>query len=165
LKNSKFIIEREFNAPRDVVFKVWTQPEHLAKWMAPKGFQSEYKKADVKPGGMYHYVMTSPDGAQMWGKVVYKELKFPNRIVYLQYFSDEAGGVTRHPMSSTWPLEMLTTIVFEEPSKGKTKIVLTWEPQDANAVELETFEAAKSGMTQGWGGTFELLENYLKEIG
>lgn len=162
--NSLFKLERTFAAPRDVVFKVWTQPEHLGKWMAPKGFQSEYKKADVRAGGMYHYVMTSPDGGQMWGKVVYKELKFPSRLVYLQYFSDEAGGVTRHPMSATWPLEMLTTILFEEVHKTKTKIILTWEPQDASQEELETFENAKAGMSQGWGGTFELLESYLAEL-
>lgn len=163
--NNTFVIERTFIAPRDLVFKVWTQPEHLSKWMAPKGFQSEYKKADLKPGGMYHYVMTGPDNGQMWGKVVYKELKFPSKLVYLQYFSDESGGVTRHPMSATWPLEMLTTILFEELDGGKkTKIILTWEPQGASKEELETFENAKSGMSQGWGETFELLEDYLAKL-
>lgn len=159
----QFQIEHTFDAPRDVVFKVWTQPEHLKNWSGPKGFLIEYKKADVKPEGIAHYVMTTPEGAQMWGMAIYKEIRFPHRIVYLQHFSDKNQGVTRHPLSSTWPMEMLTTVLFAEEDDG-TKITLTWQPVNANDIEIETFENSKDGMKQGWGGTFENLEKYLKTL-
>ncbi len=162
--NAKFEITRIFDAPRDLLFKVWTQPEHLTKWSGPKGFSIKYEKSDIRPEGIAHYVMTMPDGGEMWGKVIYKELKFPTRIVYLQYFSDADEGVARHPISPTWPLEMLTTVIFEDEGKNKTKITLTWEPQDASREEIETFNNAKGGMSQGWGGSFENLDNYLKEV-
>ena len=69
----------------------------------------------------------------------------------------------RHPMSPTWPPQMLTTVQFEEVGK-KTKIILTWKPVDASDVEMNTFIAAKPGMSQGWGGTFENLEAFLEEV-
>ncbi len=69
---------------------------------------------DLRPGGTYHYGMKAPDGAPMWGKMVYREISPPERIVFINSFSDEAGGTTRHPMAPTWPLEMLSVFTFED---------------------------------------------------
>ena len=102
---------------------------------------------------------------KMWGKVQYREITSPSRLVYAQYFSDENEGITRHPMSATWPLEMLTTVLFEA-AGNKTKVTLTWEvTSSATPEERDTFEKAKAGMAQGWGGTFAQLETYLNELG
>ena len=160
----EFTITRVFNAAPETIYQLWTDPEHSKNWFAPKGFTVGYQSADVRVGGINHYWMASPDGAKMWGKLKYLELQSPSRIVYLQYFSDEAGGITRHPMSATWPLEMLTKIRLD-PVDGKTKLTLIWTPQNASPEELETFKKGMSGMTQGWGGSFEALENYIQKTG
>jgi uncharacterized protein YndB with AHSA1/START domain len=75
-------------------------------------------------------------------------------------FSDEAGGITHHPMSPTWPLEMLTVFSFEDLG-GKTKFTVNWSPLNATEEERATFAAGHASMTQGWTGTLEQLEAYL----
>ena len=163
--DNKFTITRVFEAPRELLFKIWTDPNHLKKWMSPGGFAVEYRKAEIRPQGVAHYCMTGANNVKMWGKVQYREITAPSRLVYAQYFSDENEGITRHPMSATWPLEMLTTVVFEAVG-NKTKVTLTWElTPSATSDERDTFSKAKSGMSQGWGGTFAQLENYLTELG
>jgi uncharacterized protein YndB with AHSA1/START domain len=76
-------------------------------------------------------------------------------------FSDDKGGLTRHPLSVSWPLELLTTVTFEEAPGGKTKLTLTWAPINATEEERKTFAAAHEGMQGGWTGTFEQLADYL----
>jgi uncharacterized protein YndB with AHSA1/START domain len=158
-----FTLTREFDAPRDLVFEVWTNPKHFSKWFSPKGFTPKFISQDIRVGGITHYCMTSPDGTEVWGKTIYQEITKPTKLVYLQQFSNPEGGMGRHPMSPTWPPQMLTTIEFEAVG-NKTKIVLTWKPVDASKEEMDTFIAAKPGMSQGWGGTFENLDAYLEEV-
>jgi uncharacterized protein YndB with AHSA1/START domain len=82
-------------------------------------------------------------------------------LVWVNSFSDEAGGLTRHPMNPTWPLEMLTTVTFEEQPGDKTKLTIRWQPLNANAEERKTFDAGHASMQQGWGGTLDQLAAYL----
>src|SRR5579864_531181 len=92
-----FVLSRTFNAPRELMWKAWTERDHLMQWFGPKGFTMPVAKMDFRPGGMFHYCMQSPDGNRMWGKFVYREIVVPERIVLVNSFSDEAGGITRHP--------------------------------------------------------------------
>jgi len=117
---------------------------------------------ELRPGGSYHYGMRSPDGQEMWGKWVFREIKAPERLVLVNSFSDAQGGITRHPMAPTWPREMLSTTTFAEQG-GKTTLSLEWLPINATPEEIATFEAARAGMTQGWTGTFEQFTDYLKK--
>jgi uncharacterized protein YndB with AHSA1/START domain len=155
-----FVISRRFAAPRELVWKAWTERERLVQWFGPKGFTMSTAKLDFRPGGIFHYAMRAPDGKEMWGKFVYREIVAPEKIVLVNSFSDEKGGLTRHPMSPTWPLQMLTETKFAE-DKGKTTIIIKWLPLDATDEERKTFDAARAGMTQGWTGTFEQLDDYL----
>jgi uncharacterized protein YndB with AHSA1/START domain len=82
-------------------------------------------------------------------------------MVFINSFSDEAGGITRHPMAPTWPLEMLSTFTFEEAPGGKTKLTIRWSPHNATDEERKTFDAGHDSMRQGWGGTLEKLTAYL----
>jgi uncharacterized protein YndB with AHSA1/START domain len=116
---------------------------------------------DLRPGGSYLYGMKAPDGSAMWGKFVYREVVPPERMVFINSFSDEAGGITRHPMAPTWPLEMLSTFTFEEAPGGKTKLTIRWSPHNATDEERKTFDAGHDSMRQGWGGTLEKLTAYL----
>ena len=159
-QKKEFVISRTFDVPREFMFKVWTDPEHMQLWWGPKGFTVVSSKMDLRPGGVYHYCMRSPDGHDMWGKFVYREIVKPERIVFVNSFSDEKGGLTRHPMSPGWPLEMLSTITFTEQA-GKTTVTVRWAPLNATEEERKTFEAGFEGMQKGWGGTFEQLGEYL----
>jgi len=156
-----FVISRIFDAPRELLWECFTEPERMRQWWGPKGCSVVAAKMDRRPGGTYHYSMRVPNGQVMWGKFVYREIKAPERLVWVNSFSDEAGGITRHPLSATWPLEMLTTVTFENEPGGKTKVTIRWSPLNASDEERATFDAGHASMQQGWSGTFEQLAAYL----
>ena len=126
------------------------------QWFGPKGFTITTANMDLRPGGTLLFSMRSPDGKEMWGKFVYREIIPPERIVWVNSFSDKDGGLTRHPMTPSWPMEMLSSVTFTEQA-GKTTVTIQWSPLNASAEELQTFENMRSGMNQGWGGTLEQL--------
>lgn len=158
-----FVISRTFDAPRTTVWKAWTEPEHFKRWFGPKGCTVPEAKMDVKAGGITHCCVLAPDGREMWGKFIYREITRPERLVYVQYFSDREGGITRHPMVATWPLQMLTTVTLTE-QNGKTSLTVQWTPVNPTEEERKTFDSAHDGMSQGWGGSFEQLADYLKNV-
>jgi uncharacterized protein YndB with AHSA1/START domain len=162
LPEESFIISRTFHAPREQVWKAWTERDRLMQWFGPKGFAMTTAKLDFRPGGVFHYCLRGPDGDEMWGKFVYREIIAPRRIVLINSFSDAQGGLTRHPMAPAWPLEMLSTTTLAE-HQGKTTVTIRWEPLNATAEERKIFNASHDGMRMGWSGTFEQLETYLKE--
>jgi len=156
----EFVISREFDVSRDLLFKAWTEPERLAQWWGPKGFSMFSAKVDLTPGGIFHYGMRSPDGHEMWGKFIYREIVPPEKLVFIDSFSDENQGVTRHPLSATWPLEMLNTVTLTE-NDGKTILTLRAIAYAATEEERATFKAGRSSMQQGFGGTMDQLADYL----
>jgi uncharacterized protein YndB with AHSA1/START domain len=159
----EFVLTREFDAPRDLVWKAFTDPAHMKNWWGPKGFTVRAANMDFRPGGTYHYGLRSPDGHDMWGKFVYREITPPERIVFINSFSDENGGVTRHPMNPNWPKELLSTFTFAE-RNGKTLFTIRWVPYNATDEERQTFEKGRPSMTQGWTGTLDQLAAYLPGI-
>jgi len=156
----EFVITREFDAPRDLVFAAWTEPERLAQWWGPKGFTVKVANVDLRPGGMFHYGMVAPDGSEMWGKFIYREITPPERMVFIVSFSDENGGTTRHPMAPTWPREMLNTVTLTEHG-DKTTLTLRSSAYAATEEERATFKAGHSSMQGGFTGTFDQLAAYL----
>lgn len=157
-----FEITRVFDAPRDRVWQAWTEAERLKKWWGPSGFKVHTCKVDLRPGGTFLYGMTAPDGSDMWGKFVYREIVAPQKLIFIVSFSDPKSGVTRHPLRANWPLEILSTVTFEEQG-GKTKVTVQWVPHEATELERKTFEDGRDSMKQGWGGTFDQFAEYLKK--
>ncbi len=155
----EFIIAREFDAPRELVWKSFTEPERMKDWWGPKGAEILNGKMDFRVGGFYHYGMRYA-GKDMWGKQVYLEINPPEKIVFINSFSDEKGGLTRHPMSPSWPIQMLTIITFTE-NAGKTTFTVQWSPINPDENERKTFEGGFDSMKGGWSGTFENLAAYL----
>jgi len=155
-----FVQERILDAPRELVFKAWTEPDRLAHWWGPVGFELGISKMDFRPGGIFHYSMKSAGGNEMWGKFVYHEIDAPERIVFVNSFSDPDGNTVRAPFSETWPLEVYNTLTLTE-ENGKTKLVLRGYPINATEEELATFEGMRGSMNQGWAGTFGQLDAYL----
>lgn len=161
IQGADFVISRVFDAPRELVWKCFTDPEHMRQWWGPKGFAVLTSKMDLRPGGTYHYGLKAPDGALMWGKMVYREITPRERIVFINSFSDEDGGTTHHPMAPTWPLEMLSVFTFEDMPDGKTRFTVRWSPHHPTDEEQQTFDAGHDSMRQGWGGTLDKLQAYL----
>lgn len=157
-----FEVSRVVNASRDRVWKAWTEVEQFKQWFGPKGFKMTHCKVDFRPGGMLHYRLQMPNGGEMWGKALYREIVKPERLVWTQSFSDKDGGTGVHPMNPDWPREMHTTVTFEAQGAQKTRITVRWLPADgASEKELKTFDDNRAGMNQGWGGTFEQFDAYL----
>lgn len=156
-----FSVTRILNAPRPLVFLAWTDVAHLMKWMGPAGSTVLKADLDLRPGGSYHYGLKNPDGSTMWGKQVYLEITPPEKLIYLQSFSDPSGGLVRHPMAPSWPLQMLSTTTFEDLGDGTTRVVVTWVPHQADAAAEATFDGARGGMQHGFAGMFATLDAHL----
>jgi uncharacterized protein YndB with AHSA1/START domain len=159
--SKEFVISRVLNAPRDLVWKCFTDPARMKEWWGPKGVKILKSEMDLRVGGTYHYGMQTPDGKVMWGRQVYREITPPERLVFISSFSDEAGGLGRHPMAPSWPIEMMSIFTFEDVGGGKTKFTVHWSPYNATEEERKTFAAGHDSMTKGWSGTMEQLEAYL----
>lgn len=157
----EFILVRKFDAPRELVWQALTEPERLKQWFTPKGFTMPKCAMDLRPGGTFHYCMRTPDGHEMWGRWIIREVVAPEKLVVIVSFSDANGGVTRHPMSATWPLETLSTTTLEEQA-GQTWMKIRWESYKATDEERKTFDNGHDSMRQGWGGTMDQLDAYLR---
>ena len=160
----KFVINRTFDAPLELMFEMWTNPKHFAKWLAPTGFDMEFIRSEIRPGGSSFYFMSGAGGMKMYGHVDYLKIDKPNQIVYKQQFCDEHENLARHPLSATWPATMLTTVQLAAEGPDRTRVTVTWEPHGATTrEELEAFIQARAGMTQGWTGSFDKLDTYLAD--
>jgi uncharacterized protein YndB with AHSA1/START domain len=160
----RFTITRMFNAPVSLVWKAWTDPQMLAKWFGPKGTaERSVISQDLRVGGHIHSHMKASGGPDTWGKFIYQEVVPESRLSWLHGFSDESGTkLIRHPFAPQFPMQLLTVVTFT--ARGsKTEVTLTWEPHDATPEEIEAFRAAMGGMKQGWGGSFENLDEVFCE--
>ena len=161
--SKEFTISRTFNAPRDLVWKAWSEPESFGQWWGPKGCKLDVAQFEFRPGGLFHYSMKMPAGQIWWGRFVYREIVKPERIVFVNSFSDVSGGITRAPFSADWPLEVLNTLTFTEQG-GKTTLDLRGGPINPNAEERAAFEGMFASMKAGFGGTFDQLDAFLTKV-
>lgn len=149
-------ISRMINAPREAVWKAWTEPERIKKWWGPKPFTAPAARVDLRVGGKYVFDMRSPDGKDYWSTGIYREIKPMERIVATDSFADEKGNVvpaTKYGFKADFPAELLLTTTFEEVD-GKTKLTLRHEGFPADQVE---------GAREGWTTSLEKLEESLTE--
>ena len=107
------------------------------------------------------YQWNTPDGSAMWGKWRIREVAKPERLVFINSFSDPEGGTTRHPGHPAWPLELLAIYTFEEQPGGNTKVTIRWQAHNATPEEQNTFDTNHDSMRMGWGGTLEQFVAYL----
>lgn len=156
-----FVTSRTFAAPRQRVWSAWTDPAELKRWQSMGGMALVKCDIDLRPGGEMHYGMRSPEGHEMWGKWRILEVAAPERLVYLQCFSDAAGGVTAHPAAPTWPKWMHSTILFRERGAA-TEMEVRWLAHEPTPTEQATFDGAFAGMQQGWSGMLDQLATYVE---
>jgi uncharacterized protein YndB with AHSA1/START domain len=140
------VITRLFDAPRHIVFKAWTEPEHFARWFSPKDSTMPFCKMDVRAGGVLHFCHLHGH-EKVWVKGTYHEVADPERIGFTCFFSDEAGNRIERP---GFPTEMRIEVAFAEEA-GKT-IITIWH----HGLVLD------QGEVQGWAESLDRLEGYLK---
>ena len=154
-----FIISRTYDAPRSAVVKAWTEEKELMKWWGPKGGKMLSAKMDLRPGGMFLYSMQSID-FKMWGKWIIKEVDLPNKLVWLNCFSDPRGNTVSFAMMPDFPKELLTTVTFTE-TNGKTTVTIISDPSDCSKSEQQAFDSIRESMQGGWGGSLDVLGDVL----
>ncbi len=139
----ELVIERIFDAPRSLVFKAWTDPDHMVHWFGPRGFKSTVLKSELRPGGAYRIHMLGPDGDH-WNQGVFREIKEPERLVMAGGWADADGNFTR-PQTTM-------TLTFEDHG-GKTKLTL----------RQSIFESvtARDEHRGGWTSSLDRLAEYL----
>ncbi len=157
---SELIITRVFSAPRELVWKAWTEPERVKQWWGPRGFTSPFCKIDLRVGGSYLFSMRSTDGQDFWSTGVYREIVPQEKIVATDSFADEKGNVvpaSHYGMSGDWPLETETTFIFED-QDGKTKFTI-------KSPQVEGISATdRDNMEQGWNESLDKLAEYLASV-
>jgi uncharacterized protein YndB with AHSA1/START domain len=139
----ELVISRVFDAPRTLVFKAWTQPEHLARWWGPKGFTLTACAIDVRPGGAWYRRMRAPDGAEYVKRGVYRQIVAEERLAFT-YVDEDADG-RRGP-------ETLVTVTFEDLG-ARTRLILHHTGFDAIA--------SRDGHGGGWNSALERFAEYL----
>lgn len=157
---AELVIMREFNAPRELVWKAWTDPGRLALWWGPKDVPIKVHRFEFHPGGTFLYSMHWPDGQEWWGKFIYHEIVAAEKIIFVISFSDAQGGITRHPTWPEWPLEVHQTLLLTG-DENKTTLTLRGKPIHATEAEIKFFAANVKNVQQGFKGTFDQLEEYL----
>ena len=143
----EIVLSRVFDAPRELVFRAWTDPKLMAQWWGPKGFTNPVCELDPRVGGVWHIVMRAPDGTEYPCGGVYREVVKPERLVFTNIATDKEGN----PI-----LDGLTSVTFAEHA-GKTKLTL----QTRAAAVVAYAAAYLAGMETGWTQSLERLAEFV----
>ena len=156
------VLERVFDAPRVLVFSMYSEAEHLKHWWGPRGWEVPVCKVDLRPGGVWHYCMKCVDenqgkffGMEAWGKGIYKEIVVPERIVYTDYFSDAEGNINDAMPSTEVTLSFLDL-------GTQTKVICRSQYMSAEALKTVMDMGMLAGITQTWDRLEERLADAQK---
>lgn len=156
-----YVLQREFNAPRELVWKAWTETALFTRWYGPN-VETIVHRQDLRPGGEC-LVEMKWGGSSSFQVLAYREVVAPVRLVWLHSNTDAEGNIAPNPRMPDWPRTLLTTVTFASNDK-LTKLRLEWTPHNASAAEIACFTAAMDGMGKGWDGGMALLAKLLAEL-
>lgn len=143
-------ITRMFDTSRELLFKMFTEPRHVARWWAPNGYTIPVCRIDLRPGGLWHYAMRSPSGDVHWVRAIYQEIAVPERVVYIASFADEHANPT-----DDIPAQH-ATLTFEQVGKQtKFTLVMRFESEEALRATV------KMGLVPGFRAALRQLDDYL----
>ena len=158
VEDNVLILERVFDAPRELVFKMFVECEHLKHWWGPRGWELTVCKLDFRPGGIWHYCMKCVEqgdyyGMESWGKGIYKEIVKPELIIYTDYFSDAEGNLDESMPSTEVTMQFIDL-------EGKTKLVEHAHYASANTLK----SVIDMGVLVGTSQMFDRLEEHLNAV-
>jgi uncharacterized protein YndB with AHSA1/START domain len=160
---NEFVISREFKADINTMWKMFTEPKHMASWYGPKEIKIGHCDMNFNRGGHYHFSMIATDGSESWGKIYYVDIVNNLRLIYLNTFSNKEGEITRHPMAPLMPKELLTFVNFSSLENGKVRVEIRWLPINAIPEEIKFFNEMHGSFNMGWTGSLDRLESVIGE--
>ena len=144
-ETERMVITRVFDAPRELVWKAWTDPKYIMQWWGPKGFTSPSCEIDFRVGGKFLYCMRTPDGQEGWNVGEFLEIVLHEKIVSSMYFSDSKGNrvePAHYGIEHETIDDSPNVILFEDIGNGQTKLTF---------IGNETMkDATESGQLEGW---------------
>lgn len=146
-QHREMIITRDISAPRDLVWRAWTEPEHLIQWWGPDGFTNTFHEISVQPGGVWRFMMHGPDGTDYPNKIIFKKLIKPERIEYAH--SDDEVKVQHFD----------TVVTFDDLGDGKTRVTMK-----VVFVSKEEFDKVKGYAVQGGNQTLGRLADHVAQM-
>ncbi|MDW5562332.1 MAG: SRPBCC domain-containing protein [Methanomassiliicoccus sp.] len=159
LAKKELLVSRVLHAPREDVWKAYTQPDQVKQWWGPRGFTAPVIESELRPGGRYLYCMRAPNGKEFWSAGVFREFSPPERIVATDSFADREGNIvpaSYYGLSDKWPLEDTMVITFEEEGDG-TRVTVR-EPGVPPGEDMDNAIA-------GWNESFDKLAELVEAIG
>ena len=160
-KLPEYSLERVFDAPRELVWRAWTDPELLYRWYGP-GVETVIHQFDLEPGGFWLNEMKFGENSN-YQKMVFQEVSQPEKLVWHHCSADADWNIAVSPMMPDWPRVLLTTVTFEEMGE-QTKVRLSQVPMDASDDEIACFSQMMAGMDKGWGSGYTIIDEILAEL-
>jgi uncharacterized protein YndB with AHSA1/START domain len=158
-ETERMVVTRVFDAPRELVWKAWTDPKYVMQWWGPKGFTSPVCEIDFRVGGKFLYCMKTPDGYEGWNGGEYLEIVPYEKIVSTMYFADSKGNRI-NPADLGIEDEVINdspdTILFEDLGNGQTKLTFIGNETMQSAIE--------SGQAEGWAEQLDKLAAVVEEL-
>jgi uncharacterized protein YndB with AHSA1/START domain len=148
LNGSVIGITRIFNAPRELVWKAWTDPEHISNWWGPRGFTTTTSEFDLRPKGVWRFVMHGPDGTDFLNKVVFKEVNEPEKLAYEHSGDGDTNGIR------------FTVVVNFEDAGDKTRLDMRMDFETVEQLEY----VAKFGAVEGLSDTMDRFTEHLESV-
>ena len=148
-EGAELVLARVFHAPRELVFRAWTDAEHFARWFGPHGSTLPFCRLDARPGGTLHYQHHFPDHPDVWIRGTYTEVAPPERIAFTVWFSDESGGRVERP---GFPAEMSIAVHFAA------------HPDGALVTIRHAGLVTDQGEVQGWTESLDRLAQTVAEL-
>jgi uncharacterized protein YndB with AHSA1/START domain len=149
-KDRELVLSRMFDAPRELVFEMYSKCEHIRHWWGPGDWPVTYCKMDFRVNGNWHYCMSGPDGKESWGKGIYQEIVRPEKIAWQDYFSDKDGTVNEK-------MPGMLIIVELADENGKTR--MTSHTHFSNPEQMK--QILDMGVVEGITMALNQLEAYL----
>ncbi|HEY3927294.1 MAG TPA: SRPBCC domain-containing protein [Candidatus Koribacter sp.] len=146
----RMVVTRVFDAPRELVWKAWTDPKYVMQWWGPKGFTAPVCKIDFRVGGKFLFCMRTPDGQEGWNGGEYHEIVLHEKIVSSMYFSDSKGNrldPAQYGSEHEAIDDAYDVVLFEDLGNGQTKLTFIGNEPMQNAIE--------SGQLEGWKETLD----------
>jgi uncharacterized protein YndB with AHSA1/START domain len=157
----EYQIDRLFEAPRDMVWKTWTDPDLLAHWYGP-GVDTIIHEFNLTPGGMWLNEMRWGEKSD-FSKMIFQEVVPTQKLVWHHCSADADWNIIPSQMMPDWPRKLLTTVIFEELGE-QTNVRLSQVPIDATDAENSCFAGAMAGMDKGWGSGYKLIDEILVKL-
>ena len=157
----EYKLDRIFNAPREMVWRAWTDPDLLQRWYGPN-IETIIHAFDLQPGGAWLNEMKWGDNSD-FSKMTFQEVTRLEKLVWHHSSSDSDWNIITSPMMADWPRVLLTTVLFED-AGDKTNVRLSQVPIEATDAEIACFGAMMAGMDKGWGSGYTIMDEMLAEL-